>query len=342
MAKQQGITYDEIIAGLKAKSYKPVYFLMGEEPYYIDLISDYIQDNVLDESQKDFDFTILYSKKETKMADVINLAKRFPVMSPHQVVIIKEAQNIKKDEWEKFVFYLKQPQSSTILVFCYKYGKPDGRMKWLTETRKAGVVFESEKLYENQMGMWIRQLLKSRGSAIETKAESMLVEFLGNDLTRVANEIDKLLITKPQGTNTITPDLVEKNIGISKDYNVFELKDALITGNILKANRIARYFGNNKKENPLVMVLSQLFSFFSNLMIYHYLADKSQANVASELKVNPYFVREYEAAARRFNQLKTMKIISWIRETDARCKGIESNGIEDVELLKELIFRMLH
>ena len=342
MAKQQGITYDEIIADLKAKNYKPLYFLMGEEPYYIDLISDYIQDNVLDDSQKAFDLTILYGKKETKIVDVINLAKRFPVMSQYQVVIVKEAQNIKKDEWEKLIFYIQQPQTATVLVFCYKYGKPDGRMKWLAETRKAGVVFESEKLYENQMGAWIKQYAKSRGIAIETKAESMLIEFLGNDLSRMANEINKLLITKPQNINTITPDLVEKNIGISKDYNVFELKDALIAGNVLKANRIVRYFGDNKKENPLVMVLAQIFSFFSNLMIYHYLADKSQANVAAELKINPYFTREYEAAAKRFSQLKTMKIISWIRETDARGKGIESNGVEEVELLKELIFKILH
>jgi DNA polymerase-3 subunit delta len=342
MAKQQGITYDEIIAALKAKQYKPLYFLMGDEPYYIDLISDYIQNSVLDDSQKGFDLTVVYGKKDTKMIDIINLAKRFPVMSQHQVIIVKEAQNIKKDEWEKLSYYIKQPQPATILVFCHKYGKPDGRMKWLAETRKAGVVFESDKLYENQVGAWIKQYAWQHGISIEAKAESMLVEFLGNDLSKMANEIDKLLITKPKGSNIITPDLVEKNIGISKDYNVFELKDALIAGNVLKANRIVRYFGSNKKENPLVMVLSQLFSFFSNLMIYHYLADKSQANVAAELKINPYFAKEYEAASRRFSQMKTMKIISWIRETDARGKGIDSNGIDDAELLKELIFKILH
>ncbi|MDR0812240.1 MAG: DNA polymerase III subunit delta, partial [Paludibacter sp.] len=281
MAKQQGITYDEITADLKAKNYKSIYFLMGEEPYYIDLISDYIQDNILDESQKGFDLTVVYGKKETKMADVINLAKRFPVMSPKQIIIVKEAQNIRKDEWEKFAFYIKQPQEATILVLCYKYGKPDGRMKWFTETKKSGVVFESDKLYENQMGAWIKQYARQKGITIDAKAESMLVEFLGNDLSKMANEINKLLLTKPANTNTITPDLVEKNIGISKDYNVFELKDALIAGNVLKANRIIRYFGENKKENPLVVVLSQLFSIFTNLMIYHYLGDKSQANVAS-------------------------------------------------------------
>ena len=339
MAKQSGITYEQIMTDLRRKAYRPVYFLMGEEAYYIDQISDYIQNNILDESEVDFNLSILYGK-DVDIDTVINAAKRYPMMAEFQVVIVKEAQLIK--DWESLSYYLAKPLKSTILCFCYKYGKPDGRRIWVQDLNKHAVVFESKKLYDNQIGQWIRNYLGGKKVRITEKAEMMLTEFLGTDLSKIANELDKLLITKAPNELQITPELIEKNIGISKDFNVFELQDALIKKDILKVNRIVRYFGENKKSNPIQMVLAQLFNFFSNLMMFHYLPDKSPAVVASELKVNPYFTKDYIQAAKSFNAWKTMQIISEIRTTDARSKGIDDTGTESAYLLKELTFKILH
>jgi len=338
MAKQT-ITAENILTELRKKVYAPVYLLMGEESYYIDVISDFIQNNALDEIQREFDQTVLYGK-ETDMRTVINAAKRYPMMAPHQVVIVKEAQLIK--DWDNLLFYLLQPSKSTILVLCYKYGTPDGRKKWFAELKKTGIVFESPKVRDYEINAWISNYAKSKGLLIDEKAVAMLGEYLGTDLSKIANELDKLLITKPAGSERITPEIIEKNIGISKDYNVFELQAALINRNVLKANRIVRYFSENKKANPLVMVLSQLFGFFSNLMLYHYLPDKSQMTAASELKINPFFVKDYQKAAQVFGAWKTMFIISYIRETDARSKGVDNASADEGDLLKELIFKILH
>lgn len=339
MAKQS-TTYEQIISNLRIKNYSPVYFLMGEESYYIDEISDFIQNKVLNESEKEFDQTIVYGKDIAEIGTVINAAKRYPMMSAYQVLIVKEAQLIKA--WDDLVFYLQKPLKSTILVFCYKYGTPDKRKKWFQEIQKTGVVYESVKLRDYEISSWIKSYTKSKNVAIDEKATSMLCEFLGTDLSKMAHELDKLIITKPAELKQITPEFVEKNIGISKDFNVFELQAALITRDILKANRIVRYFAENKKANPLVVVLSQLFKFFSDLMMYHYLPDKSQGAVASELKINPYFVKDYQNAAKVFGAWKTMNIISWIRETDARYKGIDNPSADDGEIMKELIFKILH
>ncbi len=338
MAKK-GSSYDQLMSDLGRKEYKPIYLLMGDEPYYIDRISDEIQNNVLDESQREFDLLVVYGK-DTEMSTIINAAKRYPMMSPYQVVIVKEAQLIK--DWDPLQYYIGKPLKSTILVFCYKYGTPDKRKKWVLDINKNGIIFESEKLRDYEMATWITQYAKIKNITVEEKAIVMLTEFLGTDLSKMANELDKLLLTKPATSQRITPEHVEKNIGISKDFNVFELQAALINKDILKANRIVRYFADNKKVNPMLMVLAQLFNFFSNLMMYHYMPDKSQGTVASELKINPYFVKDYQKAAQLFGAWKTMNIISDIRETDARGKGIESNGVEDGELMKELIFKILH
>lgn len=338
MAKQ-GTSFDQIMSDLGRKVYKPIYLLMGDEPYYIDQISDTIQNNVLDESQREFDMLVLYGK-DTEMSTIVNAAKRYPMMSPFQVVIVKEAQLIK--DWDPLQYYIGKPLNSTILVFCYKYGTPDKRKKWVLDIGKTGVIYESEKLRDYEMASWINRYTKSKNVTVDEKAIVMLTEFLGTDLSKVANELDKLLLTKPIDSQRITPEHVEKNIGISKDFNVFELQAALINKDVLKANRIIRYFADNKKANPMLMVLAQLFNFFSNLMMYHYLPDKSQATVASELKINPYFVKDFQKAAQAFGAWKTMNIISDIRQTDARGKGIESNGIEEGDLMKELIFKILH
>lgn len=338
MAKQD-YTYDQILADLRIQKYAPVYFLMGEEPYYIDVISDFIQNRVLNETEKEFDQTILYGK-DVDISTVINAAKRYPMMGGHQVLIVKEAQIIK--DWDNLVHYLSNPLNSTILVICYKYGTPDKRKKWFQEIAKVGVVYESVKLRDYEVAGWISKYCKSKNVGIDDKAVAMLSEFLGTDLSKLVNELDKLVLTKPADMPRITPELVEKNIGISKDFNVFELQAALINKDVLKANRIIRYFAENKKANPLVLVLSQLFKFFSDLMIYHYLSDKSQGAVASELKVNPYFVKDYQKAAQSFGAWKTMNIITFIRETDARYKGVDNPSTEEGDLMKELIFKILH
>ena len=338
MAKQE-YTHDQILAELQRKNYSPVYFLMGEEPFYIDEISDYIQNNVLDEGEREFDQTILYGK-DVEISTVINAAKRYPMLAKYQVLIIKEAQLIKV--WDDLVYYLQNPLKSTILVFCYKYGTPDRRKKWVQEINKIGIVYESAKLRDYEIASWISKYCKSKNVAIDDKAVSMLSEFLGTDLSKLVNELDKLILTKPATSKSISPELVEKNIGISKDFNVFELQAALINRDVVKANRIIRYFADNKKSNPLVLVLSQLFKFFSDLMIFHYLSDKSQGNVATELRINPYFVKDYQNAAKVFNAWKTMNIISWIRETDARYKGIDNPSTDEADLMKELVFKILH
>ncbi|OIP82971.1 MAG: DNA polymerase III subunit delta [Porphyromonadaceae bacterium CG2_30_38_12] len=338
MAKK-GLGYDQIMSDLRRKIYKPIYLLMGDEAYYIDKISDFIQQDVLDESQREFDLTVLYGK-DADMVTIVNASKRYPMMSPYQVIIVKEAQQIK--DWDALQFYLMHPPKTTILVFAYKYGAPDKRKKWVSDVDKLGIVFESTKLRDYELDSWIKDYARAKELVVEEKAIVMLKEFLGTDLSKVANELDKLLLTKPANTNRITPEQVERNIGISKDFNVFELQAAFIARDVLKANRIVRYFGENKKNNPMVMVLPQLFGFFANLMLYHYLADKSQGAVASDLKINPYFVKDYEKASKIYGPWKTMNIISWIRETDARGKGIESNNIDDAQLMKELVYKILH
>jgi len=339
MAKKEYSSYEQVFTELRKKAYRPVYFLMGEEPYYIDLISDYIQNNVLGEAEKEFDQTILYGK-DVDISTVINAAKRYPMMGQQQVLIVKEAQLIKN--WDDLVHYFKNPLKSTILVFCYKYGTPDKRKKWFVELEKQAVIYESSKITDYKIVEWITNYAKSKNLAIEAKAVAMLSEYLGTDLSKIAHELEKLVITKPATMASITPDLIEKNIGISKDFNVFELQAALISRDVLKANRIIRYFAENKKANPLVLVLSNLFKFFSDLMIFHYLPDKSKGPAASELKINPYFVQDFQRASQVFGAWKTMNIITYIRETDARYKGIDNPSTDEGDIMKELIFKIMH
>ena len=338
MAKQE-TSYEQILTDLRKKEYYPVYFLMGEEPYYIDQLSDFIQNNILNETEKEFDQSILYGK-DIDINIVINAAKRYPMMGSHQVLIVKEAQLIK--DWDNLVHYLSKPLKSTILVFCYKYGTPDKRKKWVLELNKVAIVYESSKLRDYEVGTWITKYCKSKSVAIDEKAAAMLTDFLGTDLSKLVHELEKLVITKPADMRSITPELVEKNIGISKDFNVFELQGAIINRDVMKANQIIHYFSENKKSNPMVLVLAQLFKFFSELMLYHYLPDKSQSAVASELKINPYFVKDYQKASQVYGAWKTMNIISFIRETDARYKGIDNPSTGEGDLMKELIYKIMH
>lgn len=331
------MTPAQILSDLKNGKYAPIYLLMGEEPYYIDLISDYIEEHALDAASRDFDQIVVYGK-DTTLREVIQTARRFPMFGERQVVIVKEAQHL--GSFDDLNYYLQQPQKSTILVFCYKYGSLDKRLKLLKEIEKTGVLMESAKIRDYQVVGWITDYVRHHKLDIDSKAVALLAEYLGTDLSKIINELNKLIIGC--GGKTITADLVESNVGISKDYNVFELQKALVKRDVLKANRIIRYFAANPKNNPLVMVLAQLFKFFSNLMIYHYLGDKQENSVAVALKISPFFVRDYKEAAQSFNARRTMNAISYIREAAARQNGVDVYQMNDEDILKELVFKILH
>jgi DNA polymerase-3 subunit delta len=333
------VTYEEILSDLKNRIFKPVYFLAGEEPYYIDLLTEYIQDKVLPEEEKAFNQIIVYGD-DTNIAAIIDTARRFPMMSSHQVLIVKEAQSLKK--LDDLIIYLEKPLLSTILVFSYKYKTIDKRTKLFKTLESHGVYFESARIRDYQIPAWIERYLMLKGIKTDPSASAMLTEYLGTDLHKIVNELDKLIITLPPGKPSITTSLIEKNIGISKDYNNFELQKAIGEKNILKANMIVHYFANNPKDNPLTLSIASLFGFFSKLLTFHYLTDKSKNNVAAILKVNPYFVKDYENSASKYNVTKTMQIISMLRTYDMKSKGFGDPGTEPGDLLKELVFRILH
>ena len=338
MAKET--TYEEIARDLKNRVYKPVYYLMGEESYYIDRISDYIAQTVLTEEEREFNQTILYGV-DTDVASIINAAKRYPMMSEYQVVIVKEAQNVKKIE--ELSYYLQKPLMSTILVICHKNGVLDKRKKLAAEISKIGVLFESKKMKDAQLPGFIASYLKRKQVDIEPKASEMMAEFVGTDLNRMAGELDKLIITLPAGSRRITPEQIERNIGVSKDYNNFELRNALLTRDVLKANKIIKYFEENPKTNPIQSTLSVLFGFFSNLMLAYYTPDKTEQGIANQLSLQPTWkAKEYMAAMRVYSGVKCMQIIGEIRYCDARSKGVDNASISDGDLLRELVYKILH
>ena len=329
----------KIVNEIKQGNIKPVYFLMGEEPYYIDRLTEYIEGNILTEEEKGFNQMVLYGK-DVSIEDVISNAKRYPMMADRQVVIVKEAQELSRNI-EKLESYAENPQPSTVLVFAYKYKTLDKRKKVTKLIEKNGVVFESKKLYDNQVGDWIKRVLSGKNYAIEPKAAAMLVEFLGNDLSKINNELEKLMIILPQGS-TITPKIIEDNIGISKDYNVFELRKALGERDELKAYKIADYFAKNPKDNPLVMTTGLVFGFFSQLLQYHGLKDRNPSNVAKMLKVNPYFVKDYDIALRNYPMKKVSAIVGALRDIDVKSKGVGANSIPQGDLLKEMLVKIFN
>jgi DNA polymerase III subunit delta len=331
---------DEVIRitkDIKAGNIKPIYFFMGEEPYYIDKLTEFIENNVLQEHERDFNQTILYGRDVT-MEDVISNAKRFPMMADHQVVIVKEAQELAKSI-DKLESYAENPQPSTVLVFAYKYKTLDKRKKVTKNIVKTGLIFESKKLYENQVGEWVKRVLSGQGYAIEPKAIIMLVEFLGTDLSKINNELDKLKIVLPKG-HTISAKDVEDNIGISKDYNNFELRKAIGEKNQLKAYKIIDYFAQNPKDNPIVVTTSLVFSFFSQLLQYHGTKDKNPKNLANVLKVNPYFLKDYDLAARNYPMKKVSAVIATLRDIDIKSKGVGANALPQSDLLKEMLIHI--
>lgn len=339
MAKQE-ITYEYILKELKAKQYRSVYYLMGEESYYIDLIADYITNNVLTDTEKEFNLSIVYGA-DVDISTIINAAKRYPMMSEYQVVVVKEAQSIRN--MDELSFYLQKPQNSTILVICHKHGVLDRRKKLAAEIEKTGILFESKKIKDAQLPAFITSYMKRKGIDLEPKATAMLADFVGTDLSRLTGELEKLIITLPKGQTRVTPEQIEHNIGISKDYNNFELRSAIVEKDILKANKIIKYFEENSKSNPIQMTLSLLFGFFSNLMLAYYAPEKSEQGIALFLGLkSPWQSREYLSAMRRYNGVKTMQIIGEIRYADAKSKGVGNSSITDGDILRELVFKILH
>lgn len=329
----------QIVTDIKNGNLKPIYFLMGEEAYYIDKISEYIEANVLEEAEKGFNQVVLYGR-DVSIDEIISNAKRYPMMAERQVIIVKEAQDLSRNI-EKLAAYVNNIQPTTVLVINYKYKKIDKRKALYKAIHKVGVVFESKKLYENQVADWIRRVLSTNKYSISPKAAQMLVEFLGTDLSKINNELEKLKIVLPEGTQ-ILPEHIEENIGISKDYNNFELRKAIGERNVYKAYKIVQYFAENPKDNPMVVTVSLLFNFFSQLLSFHGLQDKNPRNVAAALKVNPYFVNEYIAAAKNYPMKKVSAVIATLREFDVKSKGVGSNAVPQGDLLKELLVKIMN
>lgn len=335
-------TFDSISADIKNRKFSPVYFFCGEEQFFIDALTDLIEANALTDMEKAFNQTIAYGK-DLNARQIMETCGRLPMMAERQLVIIKEAQalNLKQDEEEQYLRYLKNPAKSTVLVFAWKHGTPDGRKSFGKEVKKSAVYFESKTLYENQVAPWIKNWLNARKYKIEEQAAELLVEFTGTDLSKVANELEKLIINKQPGA-TITADDIENGVGISKDFNVFELNNALGHKDKTKAFQIANYFVANPKNGPLVLVLGTLQGFFNKIYLTHQYRNTQDKDLAAAIKVSPFFVKDYKVAARNYSEQKLEQIFYVLEEYDLRSKGVNNNSIKEGELLKELVVRILN
>lgn len=341
MAKKDSNLYLEILKDIRNKNFKPVYFLMGEESYFIDLITDAIIENALTDDERDFNQTIMYGSDVDNYGTVVNVAKRYPMMAQRQLVVVKEAQQI--SNIELLSFYLKQPLASTILVINHKHGVVKSK-KLLSEVEQVGVLYESKKLYDNQLPAFINNYVAASGRTIENKAMQMIADFIGSDLNRLTSELDKLRISMGEANTRITPDDVERNVGVSKDFNNFELLNAIVTRNVVKANQIVNYFERNPKSNPFVVTISVLFGFFSNLMIAYFATDKREQGLMQELKLRSTFqARDYVTAMRNYNAFKCIDVIALLRQYDARSKGIgATSNTTEGELLREMVYKIMH
>ncbi len=333
----------EVLKELKKQIYRPVYFLQGEEPYYIDAVTDYIEEHCVPETEKGFNQILLYGK-DVDMATVLSNAKRFPMMAERQVVIIKEAQEIRdlnKEGGAKLLSaYVKNPLSSTVLVFAHKNKALDGRKALGKELNKLGILINCKRLYDNQVQAWLQDYVKEKNHSIDFKAQQMMLESAGTNLSKLSNEIQKVLINFSEKT-TITPDHIQKYVGVSKDYNVFELQTALGLKDVLKANKIINYFAKTPKNNPAIMTIANLYAYFSKLIVAQASQDKSDRGLAVALGVNPYFVKDYKVAMRSFPLMKLVRIISFVKEADMSVKGV-SGSISEDQIMKELVFKILH
>jgi len=342
MAETKNVSYEGIMKELMAGQYRPVYYLMGEEPYYIDKICDYIAEHALQPEERDFNQTILFGS-DANASQIADAARRYPMMAERQVVIVKEAQNIKNtDALEK---YVKQPLASTVLVICHKNGKIDGRKReYVKAIQQAGIIFESTKIRERDLPAFIDGYLKQKGASIDNKSAQIIADSIGSDLSRLTSELDKVLISLPEDNKKVTPQVVEDQIGVSKDFNSFELRDAIVNRNIFKANQIINYFDKNPKAGSIYAFLPMIFNYFQNLMLAYYCPqNKSQEAVAQWLELkSPWAAKDYMTGMRNYTALKTMQIISKLREIDAKSKGLDNPNTPPGELMKELIFYILH
>ena len=342
MAEAKNVTFDSIMRDLKARKYSPVYYLMGDEPYYIDKIADYIAEHVLQPEERDFNQTILFGS-DVSASLIADTARRYPMMSEYQVVIVKEAQNVKNTEaLEK---YFKAPMNSTILVMCHKNGTVDGRKKeYMKAILSAGVLFESKKLRDRDLPAFIENYLKARQVSIDPKSTQMIADNIGADLSRLTGELDKVILSLSEQDRRVTPQIVEDQIGVSKEFNGFELRDAIVNRNVFKANQIIKYFDENPKAGSIYSFLPMLFNYFQNLMIAYYAPNnKSQESVAEWLEMrSPWAAKDYMTGMRNFSAMKSMQIISKLREIDAKSKGLDNPNTPPEELMKELIFYILH
>jgi DNA polymerase-3 subunit delta len=335
---------ESILKDLRTGKIAPVYFLQGDEPYYIDLLSNYVENELLRPEEREFNMTLVYGR-DTNMQNIINAARRFPVMAQRQVVLVKEAQDM--SEWnsekakEMLLRYVEKPVPSTLLMFCYKYKKLDARTQLAKALAKHAVVVETRKIYDNQLASWAKQYFANKGFQSSDKANAMLAEFIGNDLSRIANEIDKLLINFPDKKVIITDEEIARYVGVSKEYNSFELQSAIARRDILKANKIVSYFAANPKNNPAIPVIALLFGYFTKILQVHESSDKSKQAIASLLGINPYFAEEYIAASCIYTRDKAMQAIHLLYQADCRAKGIGST-MEDGDILRELIYGLLH
>ena len=329
----------KIINDIKAGDIKPIYFLMGEEPYYIDKLTEFIEETILQEHERDFNQTILYGRDVT-VDDIVGNAKRYPMMADRQVVVVREAQELSKTI-ENLDSYVSNLQPTTVLVIAYKYKTIDKRKKLYKSIAKDGVIFESKKMYDNQVGTWISRVLQGKGYTIEPKANAMLVEFLGNDLSKISNELSKLQIILPKG-HQITASDIEKNIGFSKDFNVFELQNALGSKNQLKAYQIVQYFSDNPKENPMVLTTGLIFAFFVKLLKYHGMKDKNPKLVAPALGVSPFYLKDYDVALKNYPMKKVSSIVATLRDIDVKSKGVGANSLSNHDLLKEMLIKIFN
>lgn len=333
-------TYETIMSELKSGTFRPVYYLMGEEGYFTDRITDYIMENALSDVERDFNLTVYYGL-DTDIDTIVTAAKRFPMMAERQVVVVKEAQMLKN--LDSLVFYLQAPLPTTVLVFAHKNGSIDKRKKVAAELERSGVMLDSKKMKDDQLPPFINSYLREKGLSADNKSVLMIRESIGADLSRIAGEIDKLAIALPHGCTTITPELVEEHIGISKEYNNFELQNALVNKDILKANKIINYFAQNPKKNPIQMTLALLFGFFSNVMMCYYAPDKSERGVAEFLGLkSTWGVGDYVRAMKNYRAVHVMEILHLIRLADAQSKGAEGTQLPDSEIMRELLYKILH
>ncbi len=335
------MTYTQIIKDLREKKYKPVYFLHGKESYFIDAIAGYIAENVLTEGEKSFNQTILYGK-EVGFKQVVDTARRYPMMASHQVLILKEAQEMKT--LASLDKYIEKPLETTILVICHKHKKFDSRTKFGKLVKSKALVFESKKLYENQLPDWIKQFLKEKGFAIQPAATALIAEYLGTDLAKVVNELEKLAINLPVGTR-IAEKHVQENIGISKDYNVFELQKALGQRQTSKAYQIINYFGANPRKNPMVIIIASLYNYFSKIYMLHFLNNTSDQHIMKSLRLSSsFFLREYRQAARNYSRQQTEQVLFLLKAYDLKSKGLGFNNVAtpENELMKEMTWKILN